>query len=338
MSLLDEIGDLEALAVEPRPARKNSVPIGKLVADLNQPRKHFDGDELKSLAGSMAERGILQPILVGPEEDGKYVIVAGERRWRAAQIAGLTEVPIVVRDQHDSYDQMIENIQRSDLQHTEIAKWICARIGQGEKAAAIAKRLGRSKAWVSKYSAFGDLPPSVQSRVDQVGMETAQILWKAWKRDAGRTDRFLKTDNDITRGSANHFLDSLSSPDIGDQAAERSSGDTGPQNSILLNAERSHGVHRSDDEFDAEYASAQRNVEKEALGNAGSPKGERNDTAPPGMDIRSSSEQENCSDGMITFEVVRGAETQILRLIINGKTAFEIAEGEKRQVPLSKLI
>lgn len=100
MGLLEELGELEGLNSSLNVNK--SVAIDKLVADPDQPRKAIDEEELKSLAASIAERGILQPIVVRPEHDGQHVIVAGERRWRAAQIADLAEVPIVVRENHDS--------------------------------------------------------------------------------------------------------------------------------------------------------------------------------------------------------------------------------------------
>lgn len=90
----------------------------------DQPRRHFDDEALAELAASVEKHGILQPLLVRPMPDGSYQIVAGERRWRAARIAGLTEVPVVIRDLTDretSEIALIENLQREDLDPMEEA-------------------------------------------------------------------------------------------------------------------------------------------------------------------------------------------------------------------------
>ncbi len=78
------------------------LPIGDIEPDRNQPRTEFNDEALRELADSIIAHGILQPILVRPQSDGSYRIVAGERRWRAARIAGLTEVPAIVKDVTDA--------------------------------------------------------------------------------------------------------------------------------------------------------------------------------------------------------------------------------------------
>ncbi|HZL06892.1 MAG TPA: ParB/RepB/Spo0J family partition protein, partial [Coriobacteriia bacterium] len=94
------------------------LPVELIVANPNQPRRHFDEEALDALAGSLGERGVLQPVLVRPKPGGTYELVAGERRWRAAQIAGLTEIPALVRPRDDAATlelALIENMAREDL-------------------------------------------------------------------------------------------------------------------------------------------------------------------------------------------------------------------------------
>ena len=101
-----------------------SLPIVEIVPNRNQPRKRFDDEALRELADSIAQHGELQPLLVRPMTDGSYQLVAGERRWRASQMAGLTEVPVVVREmseQQASAVALIENLQREDLNPMEEA-------------------------------------------------------------------------------------------------------------------------------------------------------------------------------------------------------------------------
>ena len=126
MSLLNELTDLENLK---QPSSQGSQPAeqftahDKIVPDADQPREKFDETELEDLAASIKEHGIIQQIILRPVEDGKHIITAGERQWRAAGIAGLKKVPFVIREDHNDFVQMIENVQRSNLNHTETATW-----------------------------------------------------------------------------------------------------------------------------------------------------------------------------------------------------------------------
>ena len=100
------------------------VPISKVEPDREQPRKFFNEDALQELADSIKQYGVFQPLLVQKEKD-YYKIIAGERRWRAAKIAGLKEIPVIVKelsDQEIAEIQLIEYIQREDLNPIEIAE------------------------------------------------------------------------------------------------------------------------------------------------------------------------------------------------------------------------
>ena len=104
-----------------------TLPIGEIEPDRGQPRTNFDETALSELADSIREYGVLQPLLVRPMSDGSYRIVAGERRWRAARIAGLTEIPVVIKalsDNEAAAIALIENLQREDLNPIEEAQGI----------------------------------------------------------------------------------------------------------------------------------------------------------------------------------------------------------------------
>lgn len=101
-----------------------SLRLNEIVPNRKQPRKQFDDAALSELAASIAQHGVLQPLLVRPMTDGSYQLVAGERRWRAARLAGLTEVPVVIREMSDKEAAqlaLIENLQRQDLNPMEEA-------------------------------------------------------------------------------------------------------------------------------------------------------------------------------------------------------------------------
>ena len=101
-----------------------TLPLDEIVPNREQPRKQFDEEALADLAASIAQHGVLQPLLVRPMPDGTYQLVAGERRWRASRMAGLTEVPVVIRDMDEQQAAelaLIENLQREDLNPMEEA-------------------------------------------------------------------------------------------------------------------------------------------------------------------------------------------------------------------------
>jgi ParB family chromosome partitioning protein len=138
------------------------LPVELIVANPNQPRRHFDGEALNALAGSLSERGVLQPVLVRPKPGGTYELVAGERRWRAAQIAGLTEIPALVRARDDAATlelALIENMAREDLNPIEEARACTALVEElGLTREEVGRRVGRSRVAVSNLLRLLDLP------------------------------------------------------------------------------------------------------------------------------------------------------------------------------------
>lgn len=166
------LGDVER--EEPvRPGAEHSVgvrmlPVSSLAPHPEQPRRHFDEDALDELAKSIAARGVIQPIVVRPH--GKeYQIVAGERRWRAAQRARLHEVPVIVRDLSEAETleiAIVENIQREDLNAIEEAEAYAKLIGEfGHTQEALARIVHKSRSHIANLLRLLDLPPSVRQRV-----------------------------------------------------------------------------------------------------------------------------------------------------------------------------
>ncbi len=140
------------------------LPIEHLVPNLNQPRKDFSTDELNSLASSIEETGIIQPILVRKNND-VYEIVAGERRWRAAQIANIHEVPVLIKELTDEEVvkiSIIENIQRVDLNPIEEAnsyKQLIKDFGYTQEK--VAASLGKSRSYIANSLRLLSLPESI---------------------------------------------------------------------------------------------------------------------------------------------------------------------------------
>ena len=130
-----------------------NVNLNDIEPNREQPRKDFDEDALSELAESIAEHGLIQPIVVKPETNGRYSIIAGERRWRACRMAGIYEVPVVIKDV-DSRELMelalIENLQREDLNAVEEALGYRSLIDAfGLTQEEVAKRMGKSRTAVT---------------------------------------------------------------------------------------------------------------------------------------------------------------------------------------------
>ena len=146
-----------------------SVNINDIEPNREQPRKTFDEEALSELAASIGEHGIIQPLVVRPIADGGYQLIAGERRWRAARIAGLNEVPVVIREITDSEIlelALVENLLREDLNHIEEAQGLSLLMETYEMTQEqAAKRVGKSRPAVANAVRLLLLPPSVVDMV-----------------------------------------------------------------------------------------------------------------------------------------------------------------------------
>ena len=150
------------------PQGVRTIPVGALSPHPDQPRRRFDDAALDELAASIAAQGILQPIVVRPHGHG-YQIVAGERRWRAAQRARLHEVPVIVRDFSEAETlqiALVENIQRQDLNAIEEAQAFHRLMGDfGHTQEELARVVHKSRSHVANLLRLLDLPDTVQARV-----------------------------------------------------------------------------------------------------------------------------------------------------------------------------
>jgi ParB family chromosome partitioning protein len=146
----EDVGDLREL------------PVGLIKPNPKQPRTHFDAEALAGLAASIETSGVVQPLLVRPLHDGSYELIAGERRWRASQQAGLEKVPAIIRDsEHAERLQvaLIENMVREDLNPVEEARACAALVEDlGLSKEDLARRIGRSRPAVSNLIRLLDLP------------------------------------------------------------------------------------------------------------------------------------------------------------------------------------
>lgn len=147
------------------------IDINKIKPNPNQPRKNFDQDALNELAASIKVHGIVQPIVLNQQPDGQYLIIAGERRWRAANICGLKTVPAVIKNYTDKQIKeisIIENLQREDLNPIEAAKAIKELMDEyGLTQETVSDRIGKSRSNVANTLRLLSLYPDVMEMVEK---------------------------------------------------------------------------------------------------------------------------------------------------------------------------
>ncbi|MBI1417215.1 MAG: ParB/RepB/Spo0J family partition protein [Limimaricola sp.] len=166
------------------------VPIDRIQPNPDQPRRSFDPTALEDLSASIREKGIIQPLIVRPNPDqpGTYQLVAGERRWRAAQNAKLHSVPVLVRDLTDSEMleiAIIENVQRADLNAIDEAagyRQLMDRFGHTQDA--LSQALGKSRSHIANLLRLLTLPPSVQAYVTAGKLDAGHARTLVGREDA----------------------------------------------------------------------------------------------------------------------------------------------------------
>jgi ParB family chromosome partitioning protein len=177
----------EAASPPPPPGAESAagaarLPIADVIANPDQPRRRFTPEAMADLTASITEHGVLQPILVRPLSDGRYEIVAGERRWRAAQAAGLHEIPAIIRplEAAQAFEiALIENIQRADLNAVEEARGYRRLMDEfGHTQQALATIIGKSRSHIANLLRLLDLPETVLALVEggQLSMGHARAM------------------------------------------------------------------------------------------------------------------------------------------------------------------
>ena len=187
---LDDIGDgrgLDAL-IDTSNVRTqgsstiNEIPIDQIEANPNQPRREFDEAAMQELASSISQLGIVQPITLRQVADNRYQIIAGERRWRASQMAGLTTIPAYIKtiaDENVMEMALVENIQREDLNAIEIALAYQQLMEKGNLTQdKVSERVGKSRSAVTNYLRLLKLPAQVQMALQkkEIDMGHARAL------------------------------------------------------------------------------------------------------------------------------------------------------------------
>lgn len=238
-SLLGEVVREEPVAANgERSPGVHTVPVAEIEPHPEQPRRHFDEDALEELARSIEARGLIQPIVVRPYE-GRYQIVAGERRWRAAQRARLHQVPVIVRDFDEAETlelALVENIQREDLnaiEEAEAYRKLIDRFGHSQEA--LGRIVHKSRSHIANLLRLLDLPTGVRQMLadGKLSMGHARALITApdplaLAEQVIARDLSVRETEKLARGSRSVVPRSVRAPRDGDAdiaALERQLGD-----------------------------------------------------------------------------------------------------------------
>ena len=220
-----------------------SIPIDLVQRNPGQPRKHFDEAELNELASSIRAHGVLQPILVRPIPGNKFEIVAGERRWRAAQRAGLHSIPAVVRDLNEVEVleiAIVENVQRMDLNAIEEAQGFQALIDRfGRTQEEIAEAVGKSRPHIANMLRLLKLPEDIQEMVRDGRLSSGHARAILTAPDPrGLAQRVLKEGLNVREVEriAQQAKDEKHGPRAGAASADAKSADTRALEQSLSNA------------------------------------------------------------------------------------------------------
>jgi ParB/RepB/Spo0J family partition protein len=225
------MGDVEG-AAQPRTIAAGTVhrqartvltalPLSAVRANAAQPRRYFDPDALRDLAASIRQRGVLQPVIV-KRDDAGYVIMAGERRFRAAKMAGLSVIPALVRDDDPIEVAMIENLQREDLSPLEEAEGLGSLLDQyGYTHESLAELIGKSRPYVSNTLALRRLPERIKAEYHQSPEVSREILISVARADTPERQEMLWRLTRIRKLSVQRFRSAQAGrPGAADEIAE----------------------------------------------------------------------------------------------------------------------
>lgn len=218
------------------------APLDHFHEDPENARTEFNEDKLKELADSMQQvnpttgkpRGILEPLSVKhhPDISGHFIINGGNRRYRAAGLAGLEEAPYIIKDELDDFDKFVLNDQRENLSPLEIATFIKSRLDDGHKAGGIAKALGRPPSYVSDHKIFFDMAVCIRDLYDSGlcrSMQALALLHRGSKKYSEDVEAFCQEtsaiEQELTTSQVRAFLDNIKEPKPQDEKPAAPFGD-----------------------------------------------------------------------------------------------------------------
>lgn len=207
---------LSQLIAEQYDSSLSEISVDDICSNPEQPRTHFDVEALDELANSIRQFGLLQPLVVRPISEGKFELIAGERRWRASKLAGLQTVPIVQRaagDQHALELALVENLQREDISSLETAVAYRRLIDQfGLTQEAVAEKVGKSRTSVANTVRLLKLPPRIQMAIQSGQLSEGHA--RALLTFEGEPAQLAVFDQIIEKGLTVRDVEALGKPSV----------------------------------------------------------------------------------------------------------------------------
>jgi ParB family chromosome partitioning protein len=239
-----------------------TIALDLIDEDVNQPRKNFNAETLRELAESIQEVGLQSPVIVQPKPDGRYLLLQGGRRFRACKLLGMTEINALFTEKKDAYAQMVENLQRDDLTPMEIAHFVGGELSRGIKQTDIARRLGKSKVWVSKHAKLAQAPDLVMRAAADGKLPSVDGIYDVVTHlenvpaDRARIESWLGAAESLTRIEIAQFLGRLKTAKTEEQGAEASAASSDEDE--VINAELSTRGHAERPSGDGDVGSGEK--------------------------------------------------------------------------------
>ncbi|MFK0386082.1 ParB/RepB/Spo0J family partition protein [Agrobacterium sp. NPDC090273] len=215
-----------------------TIPIEFIARSQRNPRRHFDENELQDLASSIRQHGIVQPVVVRTVSANRYEIIAGERRWRAAQLAGFTEVPVIIRDVDDRTAlelAIVENVQRSDLNPLEEAMGYEQLIAEhGYTQNDLGEIIGKSRSHVANSLRLLKLPDPVRDMLSDGSLSAGHARALVSTSDPAALARTI-----VSKGLSVRDAERLAQNDIKSQGEPQEKRSSGEKDSDTIALERS---------------------------------------------------------------------------------------------------
>jgi len=198
--------------------------LADIIEDPDQPRKTFDQAELESLAETIRLKGVIQPIVVRPPVDGRYMLAFGARRFRASRIAGVKDIPAVIRAKEDDdfAAQVIENQQRANLSNSELSAAIDRLSSEGKNNKQIAAICNLKDYQVAAFKQAGNFPAELRERMDNADMRALYDLYRQWQKTPAEViDALPEADTFITITEARRIIGSITGKPTGSIVLDR---------------------------------------------------------------------------------------------------------------------
>lgn len=213
-ALEDALIDAPAIALPSPNGEPLQITLDKIDEDPRQPRKEFTVEAMNEMTASIRVTGVKSPVSVRqhPTKKGRWMLNYGARRFRASQEAGLKTIPAFVDEQHDSYDQVMENLIREDLSPMELALFIKSKLAEGESQRGIAKKLGKPAIMVTEHLSLIDAPACIEdayTRGKARSPKTLHELRKLYEKYPEPVETWCNAREEITRGGVSELGESL---------------------------------------------------------------------------------------------------------------------------------